>query len=114
KNNIRVNAIAPVAKSRMTETILPPEALEQLDPAFVSAVVGHLCSEDLVDTGHVFAVGGGYVSRVEVMEGQGVRLGHQGKTIEQVAEAWGRIGDLSGARPFGNAMDALSEALRPT
>lgn len=114
KNNILVNAIAPVAKSRMTETILPPETLAKLDPACVSGLVAWLASEENKDSGQVFAVGGGYVAKVAVVEGAGVRLqGDAAFSPEAIRGAWGEISDLSKARPFANALDAIGHALAP-
>src|SRR3546814_14965970 len=46
KNNIRVNALAPTAATRMTEDILTPEMLQQLRPELVSEGLMHLMSED--------------------------------------------------------------------
>ncbi|MEZ4254672.1 MAG: SDR family oxidoreductase [Polyangiales bacterium] len=113
KNNIRVNAIAPAAKSRMTETILPPEVLAKLDPAYVSSVVAYLCSDECTDSGDIFAVGGGYVARVAVVEGPGVRLpAEEAGSPEAIKEHWARIRDLTNARPFANAMEAIQEALK--
>ena len=60
--DIRVNAIAPLARTRMTEQVLGPLA-ERLSPALVSPVVAWLCSEDCSVTGEVYAVGGGRVAR---------------------------------------------------
>ena len=62
RHNIRANAIAPLARTRMTEELLGPLA-ERLSPALVSPVVAWLCSEECEVTGEVFAVGGGRVAR---------------------------------------------------
>ncbi|MGH9003527.1 MAG: SDR family oxidoreductase, partial [Acidimicrobiia bacterium] len=62
KYNIKANAIAPVAKTRMTEDILGP-LVDKLDPGLVSPVVALLVSEECPVTGHVFSVGGGRVAR---------------------------------------------------
>jgi len=112
KYNIKSNAIAPVAKSRMTETILPPPVLEKLQPERVSPVVAFLCAENLEESGNVYAVGGGYVSRVAIVEGQGVMF--QGDTLspEQVFERWKQVNDLGAARPFANAMEAAAAAMK--
>lgn len=69
---INVNVIAPLAASRMTETILPPEVLAKLDPALVSPLVTYLASEACTQTGAIFSVGGGFVSRVAIVQGDGV------------------------------------------
>ena len=65
KYGIKVNAVAPVARTRMTEEILGPVA-EKLDPALVSPVVAYLCSEACAVTGEIFSAAGGTVSRMFV------------------------------------------------
>lgn len=113
KNNILVNAIAPVAKSRMTETILPPETLAKLDPACVSSLVAYLVSDECADSGQVYAVGGGYISKVAVVEGAGVRLeGADAFSPEAVRAQWTAISDLSRAKPYANALEAIGAALK--
>ncbi|NIR35601.1 MAG: short-chain dehydrogenase, partial [Actinobacteria bacterium] len=62
KYGIKVNAIAPVARTRMTEDLLGPVA-EKLDPAQVSPVVAYFCSEACEFTGEIWSVAGGTVSR---------------------------------------------------
>ncbi|MGH9084395.1 MAG: SDR family oxidoreductase, partial [Acidimicrobiales bacterium] len=63
KNNIKANAIAPVARTRMTEDILGPAA-EKLAPELVTPVVTYLAHEDCPVSGEVYSVGGGRVARV--------------------------------------------------
>ena len=65
KYDIKVNAVAPVAHTRMTEEILGPMA-EKLDPAQVSPVVAYLCSEECRVTAEVYSAAGGVVSRMFV------------------------------------------------
>jgi NAD(P)-dependent dehydrogenase (short-subunit alcohol dehydrogenase family) len=63
KNNIKANAIAPVAKTRMTEEILGPAA-DMLGPEFVTPLVAFLAHEDVPVSGEVYSVGGGRIARV--------------------------------------------------
>jgi 3-hydroxyacyl-CoA dehydrogenase/3a,7a,12a-trihydroxy-5b-cholest-24-enoyl-CoA hydratase len=113
KYNIKCNVIAPIAKSRMTETIMPPNVLEKLLPEYVSPLVAYLCSEGLEDSAQIYAVGGGYVSRVAVVEGEGVFIKPDaGLTPEAVAGKWKEINDLSKAKPYGNAMEAAGAAMK--
>lgn len=62
KYNIKANAIAPIAATRMTEDILPPEVLAKLKPEYVAPVVAYLCTEEVAETGSVFIAGGGRCS----------------------------------------------------
>ena len=63
KNNIKANAIAPVAKTRLTEDLLGPLA-DKLGSEFVTPVVTYLAHEDCPVSGEVYSVGGGRVARV--------------------------------------------------
>jgi NAD(P)-dependent dehydrogenase (short-subunit alcohol dehydrogenase family) len=63
KYNIKANAIAPVAKTRMTEDLLGPAA-DKLLPESVTPVVTYLASEECSVSGEVYSVGGGRVARV--------------------------------------------------
>ncbi len=112
KYDIKVNVIAPVAKSRMTETIMPPNVLEKLSPEAVSALVAYLSSEQCTDNGQTYAVGGGYFARVAVVEAPGVTVSTDGLTPEVVAEQWAKINDLTDAKPFATAMEAAGKAMQ--
>ncbi len=65
KNNIKVNAIAPIAKTRMTESLLGGLA-DALDPAYVTPLVTYLASEKCELTHEIFDVGGGRYARIFV------------------------------------------------
>jgi len=71
--NIRVNAIAPVARTRMTEGILGDLAA-RLDPESVTPVVVYLGHEECAVTGQIYSVAGGRVARVFFAESPGVVL----------------------------------------
>ncbi len=74
KNNINVNIIAPIARSRLTETVMPAPMLENLKPEFVSPLVAYLCSEESKETGGTFEVGGGYFTKIAWYRSPGVGL----------------------------------------
>jgi NAD(P)-dependent dehydrogenase (short-subunit alcohol dehydrogenase family) len=90
---IRVNAIAPMAATRMTEGLLG-DMTDALGPDLVSPVVGWLCHEDCEVTGEIFTTGGGRVGRYFV----GVAPGfHDPKlTMESVRDHLDAIRDLTG------------------
>jgi NAD(P)-dependent dehydrogenase (short-subunit alcohol dehydrogenase family) len=93
KYNIRANAIAPLALTRMTEDILGALG-DKLDPALVSPLVTYLAHEDCEATGRVFSVGGGRVAEVII----GETKGWTSATIspEAVRDNWASIVDRDG------------------
>jgi NAD(P)-dependent dehydrogenase (short-subunit alcohol dehydrogenase family) len=107
KYNILTNCIAPVAVTRMTET-LPGlgQMAGTLKPEYVSPLVAYLCSEACTVTGEVFAVGGGYIARVAVVESAGAYIKPGELSIESVQEHLEEIRSLEKAKPFANAMEA--------
>ncbi|MGX9789062.1 SDR family oxidoreductase [Mycobacterium sp. MMS18-G62] len=97
KYNIKANALAPIAATRMTQDILPPEVFEKLTPEYVAPVVGYLMSEEVPDTASVFIVGGGKVQRTALFQNEGVTFDHV-PTVDDVAAKWAEIDDLSAAQ----------------
>lgn len=89
KRNIVVNTIAPLAGSRMTETVLPPNLIEALKPEYVTPLVMRLCHEKNEDTGGLYEVGGGFMGKLrwERSSGKTFRLGRP-ITLEAVDAAW--------------------------
>ena len=97
KYNIKANAVAPIAATRMTQDILPPEVFEKLTPEYVAPVVAYLCSEEVPDTASVFIVGGGKVQRAALFENAGVTFSNV-PSVDDVAAKWNEIDDLSSAK----------------
>jgi NAD(P)-dependent dehydrogenase (short-subunit alcohol dehydrogenase family) len=100
KYNIHSNAVAPIAATRMTEDIMPKEVLEKLTPEFVAPVVAYLCTEENPDNGSVFVVGGGKVQHVALFGNEGANF-DKPPTVQDVADQWGEITDLSAATKAG-------------
>ena len=70
KYDISVNAIAPIARTRMTEEVFG-EFINAFDPPAVSPVVVYFASEECSVNGEMWSVGGGQVSRFFVGLAQG-------------------------------------------
>ena len=99
KNNVHVNAIAPVAATRMTENLgMPPEVLQQLKPELVTPGVVFLCSED-APTGVILTAGAGAFAVSRIVETEGAYLGHEA-TVENVRDNWAKIADPAGAQAY--------------
>lgn len=63
--NIKANTIAPLARSRMTESVLPPPILEQLGPEKIAPLVLYLTSEDNKEiNGQIFEVAAGFFAQI--------------------------------------------------
>ncbi|HEX7323628.1 MAG TPA: SDR family oxidoreductase [Mycobacterium sp.] len=97
KYNIKANALAPIAATRMTEDILPPEVLEKLKPEYVAPVVAYLCTEENPNTGSIFIVGGGKVQRTALFENAGANFENP-PTVDDIAAQWSTITDMSAAK----------------
>ncbi|EGD59608.1 short-chain dehydrogenase/reductase SDR [Novosphingobium nitrogenifigens DSM 19370] len=95
KNNIKVNTLAPVAATRMTEDILPEEAFKLFAPENVVPAALYLVSEDAPTNAIIGAGAGGYHSAWVTMNPPLV-LAPEDRTVEGFAAQWGRISDRSG------------------
>ena len=101
KYNIKANAVAPIAATRMTEDILPEETFAKLDPAYVAPVVAQLMTDELQESGRVYIVGGGNVHSVMYYKNEGANFDHV-PTLTEVAEQWAAINDWSSPKPGRN------------
>lgn len=104
---VRVNAIAPLARSQMTEDLLPEETLAKLDPEWVSPLVAWLARPECTETGHLFSVAGGRYARIAIVEGPGVSF-DQVPTIDQLAAAQDQIGNIEGFSEPNNLNDQVA------
>ena len=98
--NIRTNTIAPVAATRMTENLMPKEALANLAPELVTPAAVYLCTEE-APNGVVLQAQGGKFSVACIVENAGMELG-AAATAEDIGANFERIADLTGAKPRGN------------
>jgi len=98
KDNIKVNAIGPIAATRMTENLMPPNVLAMLQPENVTPAVVYLVSED-APTGMIITAGAGVFAAAQIVETDGVNLGHKA-TADDVATYIGKIADWSTAKHY--------------
>ncbi len=93
KNNIKVNALAPVAKTRMTEELLGAMA-DKLDPKLVAPIVAWLVHEDCPVTGEIYSAAGGRIARMFI----GLTEGYYNPalSLEDVRDHFEEIRDETG------------------
>jgi NAD(P)-dependent dehydrogenase (short-subunit alcohol dehydrogenase family) len=93
KYNIKANALAPVAKTRMTEELLGAMA-DNLDPKLVAPIVAWLCHEDCPVTGEIYSAAGGRIARFFI----GLTEGYYNAnlTLEDVRDNFEQIRDEEG------------------
>ena len=113
KHNIRVNTVAPIAATRLTEDVLPPDLFEKLKPEFVAPLVLYLCSEQCPVNGAVYNAGAGFFNRAAVVSGPGVVIGdgQAPPSPEAVAEQWDQVLSLAKAKEFVSVTPALGDIL---
>ena len=111
KNNIHVNAISPVAATRMTENIMPPQIAAQLKPDYVTPGVVYLCSEE-APTGAILTAGAGAFAMARIFETEGVFLGEGGLSVEEVRDSWAKITDAAGQQAYVNGGEQTQKFFR--
>ena len=103
KYNIHVNAIAPVAATRLTEGLMNDAMIKALSPATVTPAVLYLCTEE-APSGIILMAAGGNYQRIAIVEGPGVFLGTDA-TVEDIAANFPAIISLENAGPKNSATE---------
>ena len=109
--NIKANAIAPLAASRMFETVFSEEQLSALKPSLVTPLVVRLCAETSDETGSLFEVGGGWISKLRWEQSQGLKFNpSESLSAEQIDAQWNKLCDFTGATHPLSGEDSLRHA----
>jgi NAD(P)-dependent dehydrogenase (short-subunit alcohol dehydrogenase family) len=90
KYNIRVNALAPTAGTRMTEGLMSEQAFNLLTPETVTPAVLYLVAED-APTHTILAAGAGAYAVAKIVETESVWLPEGEQTPEGIAAHWDQI-----------------------
>jgi len=114
KNNIRINALAPTAGTRMTEDLMPPQVLEMLTAEAVTAGALTLCIEDAPNR-YILCAGAGGYSSTRLFETEGIFLPADQQTPDLVLKNWDEISDIDNQKELksgnGQAEKFLSKAM---
>jgi NAD(P)-dependent dehydrogenase (short-subunit alcohol dehydrogenase family) len=106
KYNIKANAIAPLALTRMTEALFSGAMAEKLLPEKISPIVAYLAHEDCPVSGEVYSVGGGRVARVFIAETEGYH--NPNLTMEDVRDNFTQIRNEEGYKVPANIGEETS------
>ena len=102
RDDIRVNTLAPTAATRMTEELIPADALALLKPETITPGLLYLVSED-APSRVILGAGAGSFAVTKVYETQGVTLVDEDLTPEGVASAFDRISNTEGQEELTQA-----------
>ena len=106
KNNVHTNTIAPIAATRMTESLIPEAVHSKLAPESVTPAALFLVSAE-APNGVIMQAEGGRFSVASIVENTGAQLGADA-TPEDIAVNYDMISDLEGAKPKGMMQINLS------
>lgn len=95
KNNIRINALAPTAGTRMTEDLMPENIVKAFAPEAVTAGLLTLCDDD-APTRFILCAGAGGYSSASMFETQGCFIPQSSQTPESVRGQWSQLTDEAG------------------
>ncbi|CAG8982244.1 hypothetical protein HYALB_00004478 [Hymenoscyphus albidus] len=117
KYNIYANVIAPIAASRMTETVMPPDVLASLKPDWIVPLVACLVHKDSKENGSIFEAGGGHVAKLRWERSNGLLLkADDTYTPGAILKKWDKVNDFSkdAQYPTGVAdfMGLLEESMK--
>ena len=114
RNNIKVNTIAPVAASRLTEDVLPPDFLDKLSPEMVAPLALYLVSEQCPVSGHIYNAGMGNYNRAAIVTGPGTVITSDGDgapTPEQILAEFDQIASLEGGKTYEDVTAQIGDLL---
>ncbi len=113
KYDIKVNTIAPIATTRLTDDILPPDMKDKLKPELVVPLMLYLAAQQCPDTGGIYNAGMGFFSKAAVVTGPGATVGdgQTPPTAEELAAKIQSIRSLKGAKEYGDLNAALMPIL---
>jgi NAD(P)-dependent dehydrogenase (short-subunit alcohol dehydrogenase family) len=102
KTDIRVNIVSPTAATRMTEELLPAQALQLMKPEAITPAVEYLLSED-APTKTIMGAGAGSFAVIKILESEGVNFAEADWSPDTIAAHFADISDMSKAKALEGA-----------
>lgn len=113
KYDIKVNTVAPLAASRLTEGILPDEIFEKSKPEYVMPMTLYLCSERCPVTGNIYNAGMGFFNRAAIFTSPGAVVGDMDQLpdADVISTKIKQISDLKNAKEYFQLNDQVMDLL---
>lgn len=113
RSGVKVNTVAPIAATRLTEDLLPPDLKERLLPEMVVPMTLYLSSEQCPVSGGIYNAGMGYFGRAGILTGPGATVGDgtAPPRAEEVLPKLQAIRSMKGAEELADAMAAITPIL---
>ncbi|RLN94999.1 hypothetical protein BBJ28_00019978 [Nothophytophthora sp. Chile5] len=114
KYNIAVNAVSPVAGTRLTQPVWPDDVYAKLTPELTAPIIVYLCHPSCKDAGELFELGGAWVGALRIQRTHGVGFPTDAKqfTPELVAEQWRDVVDFSRVTHPTSTQDSFEPMMR--
>ena len=113
KYNIKVNTVAPLAASRLTEDVLPADLLDKVKPEFVAPIVIYLASSRCKETGNIYNAGMHSFNRAAVVTGPGRTIGDGDNlpTVEDIMDHFDAIDSLKGGKEYAELNEQVGDVI---
>lgn len=114
KYNIRVNAVSPVAGTRLTQPLWPADVYDALTPELTSPIIVYMSHPSCESAGELFELGGGWIGalRLQRTHGVGFPTAPEHFTPELVAEQWRSVVDFSRVTHPTSTQEAFEPMMR--
>ncbi|KAI9911604.1 hypothetical protein PsorP6_009587 [Peronosclerospora sorghi] len=114
KYNISVNAVSPVAGTRLTQPVWPNDVYAKLTPELTSPIIVYLCHPSCKDNGGLYELGGGWVGALRLQRTHGVGFPTDPAQFspELVAEQWRDVVDFSRVTHPTSTQDSFEPMMR--
>ena len=113
KHGIRVNALAPMAQTAMTDGLFSPADAELLKPEAVTPALLFLVGED-APSRTILGAGAGSVALTRIVESPAVFLGALGNTPEGIAAQWAEMSPMEGSATLDDAFSQSRKFVQAT
>jgi hypothetical protein len=110
KYDIRVNALSPVAATRMTESVMPAPMLEMLSPQHVCAVALWLVSE-AAPAKMIAEAGAGALARAYVLESDATVPAGAQESLDELADAYNILVPVTDSPPPASGAEQTGKML---